>query len=77
MKTIKCERFNNLDLLKVISIYFVILIHNFYVDVDYIVNNNVETYLSAFIRLFIEGVLIFVFVNGFLLLGKKLNFSKH
>ena len=40
MKTIKCERFNNLDLLKVISIYFVILIHNFYVDVDYIVNNN-------------------------------------
>lgn len=76
-KQINNKRFDNIDLLKTIAIYFVILIHNFYHPINFTINNNIETYASFLIRLMIEGVLIFIFVNGFLLMDKQFDLKKH
>ena len=64
-------RYYNIDLIKVIALYFVILIHNFNSNVNFMLDGSIEVYLSYAIRLLIEAVPIFVFVNGFLLIGKK------
>lgn len=71
------KRYCYIDLLKFIAIYFVILIHNYSCSTDFILNSNFETYFAYFFRLFIEGVLIFVFVNGFLLNNKNLDLTKN
>lgn len=73
----KIDRDHSIDLLKIIAIYFVILIHNFYVSNNFIVNNTFESYTAFIIRLLIEGVLIFIFVNGYLLIDKELDLKKH
>lgn len=66
-----------IDLLKFIAIYFVILIHNYSCSTDFIINNDFKVYFAYSFRLFIEGVLIFVFVNGFLLNNKNLDLTKN
>lgn len=70
-------RYYNIDLIKVIALYFVILIHNFNSNVNFMLDGSIEVYLSYAIRLLIEAVPIFVFVNGFLLIGKKFELKKH
>lgn len=71
------KHYEYIDLLKSVAIFFVILIHNYGFNTDFIVNGGFNTYLAYFVRLFIEGVLIFVFVNGFLLSNKQVDLKKH
>lgn len=70
------KRYIFIDLLKCIAIYFVILLHLFPVN-DIIYNPSLDIYISYIIRLFIEGVPIFLIVNGYLLINKPLDNKKH
>ena len=71
------KKLANVDVLKVIAIYSVILIHNFYANRNFLLEKNVQTILAFVIRLFIEGVPLFVAVNGYLIINKKFDIKKH
>lgn len=65
------KRYANIDLLKAIAIVMVISLHSKLFNTDFISSGKISIYIQYSIRLICEGVAIFVFVNGFLLLGKK------
>lgn len=71
------ERYDYIDLIKAIAIFFVILIHNFKAPFDFISNPKPSAYLGYMIRLIIEGVPIFLSINGFLIINKEFDFKKH
>ncbi len=70
------KRYDFLDLLKAIAIYFVILIHVI-PKYNIILEPNINSYIGYIIRLFIEGVPIFITINGYLLINKKFDEKKH
>lgn len=76
-KEIKKERFHNVDLIKAIAIFFVIMIHNYRAPVNFVINPGIKTYISFILRLMIEGVPLFVVINGFLIINKKFDLKKH
>lgn len=65
------KRYANIDLLKTIAIVMVIALHSKLFHTDFITSGKISTYIQYAIRILCEGVAIFVFVNGFLLIGKK------
>ena len=65
------KRYANIDLLKTIAIVMVIALHSKLFRTDFITNENLSTYIQYAIRLICECVAIFIFVNGFLLIGKQ------
>ena len=73
----KSKRFDYIDLIKAIDIFFVIMIHNYKASVDFVVSPSLKTYISFIVRLMIEGVPLFVTVNGFLIINKRLDLRKH
>ena len=65
------KRYANIDLLKTIAIMMVIALHSKLFHTDFITSGKFTMYIQYAIRIICEGVAIFVFVNGFLLMGKK------
>ncbi len=70
-------RYENIDLLKCIAIFMVILIHIPAFNTYFIEEKNNNIIIQYSLRLISEGVLIFIFVNGFLLLNKPFDYKKH
>ena len=70
----KSQRISGLDFLKAFAIYGVIAIHIPLFKVDFINNPTIGSFLQYALRLLIEGVPIFMAINGFLLF-KKRNFG--
>lgn len=71
------KHFANIDILKVIAIYSVVLLHNFYANGNFLLEKNIETIITFIIRLFIEGVPLFVAINGYLIINKKFDIKRH
>jgi surface polysaccharide O-acyltransferase-like enzyme len=72
------KRYDFLDILKTIGIYFVVMYHYNNLTADILVNNNFVNYFHYFIKsIFSTCVPIFFFVNGFLLLNKPLDLKRH
>ena len=71
------KRYDNIDLLKLISIFMVISMHIPLFFSDFINTHSINCFVQFGIRLISEGVLIFIFVNGFLLINKPFNLNKH
>jgi len=70
-------RYDNIDILKTISIIMVIILHCLNWEINFIENKNITTYSMFFLRIFSEGVPIFIFVNGFLIINKQFDEKKH
>ena len=70
----KSQRISGLDFLKAFAICGVIAIHVPLFKVDFINNPTAGSFLQYALRLLIEGVPIFMAINGFLLF-KKRNFN--
>ena len=62
------KRLLNIDILKTIAILMVISLHSFLWNTN--LDGSISHYIQYSLRLIMEGVPIFVFVNGFLVLGK-------
>lgn len=77
MKVKENKHFDNIDLLKFIAVFSVVLIHNFYANGNFLLEKNFETIITFLIRQFIEGVPIFIAVNGYLIINKKFDLKKH
>ncbi|WP_333662589.1 acyltransferase [Chishuiella changwenlii] len=73
------KRFNNIDILKSLAIYLVIIYHFNRIDINIIQPKNDLIYINLFLKSFFSVcVPIFFFVNGFLLLNKdKIDLKKH
>ena len=72
------KRYDNLDLMKMIAIILVIILHTPLFDFDFIASPTISKKLSYGVRLILEGVPIFVTINGFLTLKKEnLDIKKH
>lgn len=65
------KRYANIDLLKTIAILMVIVLHSQLFSTNFMLNNNITTYVQYFLRIACEGVAIFILVNGFLLINKE------
>jgi surface polysaccharide O-acyltransferase-like enzyme len=71
-------RFEFLDLLKGIGIYFVIIYHYNNLTSNILESHGFVNYFHYYIKsLFSACVPLFFFANGFLLLNKPLNLKKH
>ncbi|MEX0884660.1 MAG: acyltransferase family protein [Cyclobacteriaceae bacterium] len=71
-KSTSPENFYFLDLLKSIAIYFVIIYHFSYMEIDFIQHENFFVYLNYFLTtIFSTCVPIFFFINGALLFNKS------
>lgn len=77
MENTKIKRYENIDLLKTIAIFMVIVLHSGLLHINFIELKSVATYIEFAIRLIMEGVPIFIIVNGFLIMNKKFDFKKH
>lgn len=72
------ERYEFIDFLKAIAIFFVIIYHFNNLSVNLTETQNTTSYYNYFLRsIFSTGVPIFFFVNGALLLNKDFNLKKH
>lgn len=72
------KRYEFIDLLKAIAIYFVIIYHFNNLTINFLVTNNINSYCSYFFKSILSTcVPIFFFVNGALLLNKDLDLKKH
>lgn len=72
------SRYNEIDLIEAIAIFFVIFYHCTTYSFDFISNGTFNNYILYFSRTILATcVPIFFFVNGFLLLNKPLNLKKH
>ena len=71
------KRYDNIDLLKFIAIFMVITLHVPLFFTDFINTKQFSNIIQYSFRLVSEGVLIFIFVNGFLLINKPLDLKKH
>ena len=70
-------RYKYIDLIKLIAIMCVIVLHSINLKINFIDNNNVKQYIQFLVRILIEGVPIFVCINGFLIINKKFDLKKH
>ena len=74
----KRVRFYNIDLLKTLAIFFVVVYHGLIVKQDFLTEPSFETYFNFFlITILSTGVPLFFFCNGFLLFNKPLDLKKH
>ena len=74
----KKTQYAYIDLLKAIAIYFVVFYHFNNLQIDFLDANHKVSYVHYFIKaLFSTCVPLFFFVNGALLLNRKLDMSKH
>lgn len=71
------KRYDNIDLLKFIAIFMVITLHVPLYFTDFINAKQFPNIIQYSFRLVSEGVYIFIFVNGFLLINKPFNLNKH
>jgi surface polysaccharide O-acyltransferase-like enzyme len=71
------ERYDYIDLLKVIAICMVLILHSEFLHYDFIMTGNLASYIQFGIRILYCGVPLFVMVNGFLLLPKKFDLKNH
>ena len=74
----KTKRFENIDLLKCLSIFFVLIIHGSFLPVDFWNKGSMNSYLYYFFRTILStSVPLFFVCNGFLLFRKPLDLKKH
>lgn len=73
----KKERYANIDLLKTMAIFMVIVLHSGLLHTNFFIIKSSASYIEFAIRLIMEGVPIFVIVNGFLVINKKFDLKKH
>lgn len=74
----KKQRYDNIDLLKAISILFVIIIHGCCTTIDFWNMPSWSNYVHYGFRTILSvSVPIFFLCNGFLLFGRELNIKKH
>ncbi len=71
------SRVQYIDFIKTISIFIIITLHNGTWRTDFISSGSTASLVQYCIRLFCEGVPIFVFLNGFLIFDKPFNAKKH
>lgn len=72
------KRYDNIDILKCIAIFEVIVIHCFSIKMDFWETGNLSNYILYFFRTFLTiSVPIFFVCNGFLLFRQELNWKKH
>ena len=72
------KRYDGLDIIKAIAIMAVLSLHVPLWHIDFLESPGISHVLQYAIRLFCEGVPIFVLVNGFLLMKRsKLDLKKH
>lgn len=72
------KRYAYIDLIKTIAIIMVIILHSGLLKTDFIMLKSAKSAVQFAIRIILEGVPLFVMVNGFLLLHKdKFELKKH
>lgn len=71
------KRYDNVDLLKFIAICMVITLHVPLYFTNFIETKQFSNFIQYSFRLVSEGVLIFILVNGFLLINKPFDLNKH
>lgn len=71
------KRIKFLDYMKIVAIIMVISLHASLWNTNFITNNTFSTYFQYSLRLIMEGVPIFLLVNGYLKLSKKYDLKKH
>ena len=72
------KRYDYLDLFKCIAILMVMSLHSLLWTTDFIKGDSFGLLIQWCLRLLMEGVPIFIFINGFLIIGKeKLDIKKH
>lgn len=70
--------FHAIDWMKALAIFFVLFYHLYGVDTDFLANSSPETYLHYFLSVpFSVAVPLFFTINGFLLLGKPFDLTRH
>jgi Uncharacterized protein conserved in bacteria len=71
-------RYDYLDLMKCIAIFFVVIYHFSSISTDFIKNNSLDIYIDCLFYIILSMcVPIFFFVNGALILNKNLDLKKH
>lgn len=71
-------RYHNVDLLKAIAIFFVVLYHSTIYSYDFLANNSPDNYLLYFLRTILSTcVPLFFMANGYLLFSKSFDLRKH
>ena len=70
------KRFDYIDLLKCIAIFFVIIYHNECYNTNFIANNE-SLFINIFRAILSTCVPLFFIVNGYLLFSKKFDLKKH
>lgn len=74
----KKERFDNIDLLKTVAIFGVIVIHCFSLSIDFWKIPSAASYLNYFFRTVLAlCVPVFFICNGYLLFSQELDLRKH
>ena len=71
------DRYIYIDLLEVIAMFMVISLHTNLWHTDFIGISSCASMLEYSFRLIMEGVPIFIFANGFLLMSKRYDDGKH
>lgn len=72
------ERYDFIDLMKSIAIIMVLIYHNIFFNISIVESNNIQVYMNyLFTSLLSCCVPLFFFINGALLLNKKLDIKKH
>ena len=72
------KNYQSINLIKVIATYFVVLYHNFYANSNVLTPNNSVGYFTYFLKTILGCcVPLFFFVNGALLLNKRLDIKRH
>ena len=72
------ERWNHIDLLESIAIYFVLVYHTTLYNYDFLNDGSFSTYFAYFFRTMLSTcVPLFFFANGYLLFNKPFVLKKH
>lgn len=71
------NRIAYIDFIKTITIFIIITLHNGTWRTDFIASGSVGNMVQYCVRLFCEGVPVFVLLNGFLLFSKAFDAKKH
>lgn len=70
-------RIHYIDFIKTLTIFIIVTLHNGTWRTDFMATGSVASLVQFCVRLFCEGVPIFVLLNGFLLLDKPFDAKKH